>query len=177
MTQRPLNLRGSHHEFALILSREETLPESGGLRSPHVRPAGRRSRGRRTPPIAPSAPAPGVQGMGGGEPGGPTGGALRLVVARTVDGVRPSFGDPTHHPQAGPSRPSPPASSESPTRTAPMSTSSNPMAVILSVITTSTKPGTIHSSGTPLSPLLSSCYGETAHPGPWGLGRWSWRLG
>ena len=41
MTQRPLNLRGSHHEFALILSREETLPESGGLRSPHVRPAGR----------------------------------------------------------------------------------------------------------------------------------------
>ena len=41
MTQRPLNLRGSHHEFALILSREETLPESGELRPPHVRPAGR----------------------------------------------------------------------------------------------------------------------------------------
>ena len=41
MTQRPLNLRGSHHDLALILSREETLPESGGLRSLHVRPSGR----------------------------------------------------------------------------------------------------------------------------------------
>ena len=149
--------------------------------SGRARRAGRRSRGRRTPPIAPSAPAPGVQGMGGGEPGGPTGGALRLVVARPVDGVRPSFGDPTHRPPGW----SESALASSIIRVArphssneyPMSTSSNPMAVILSVITTSTKPGPIHSSGTPLTPLLSSCYGETAHPGPWGLGRWSWRLG
>ena len=33
------------------------------------------------------------------------------------------------------------------------------------------------SSGTPLTPLMSSCYDGGVHPGPWGLGRWSWRPG
>ena len=97
------------------------------------------------------APALRVQGVGGGEPSGPAGGVLWLVVARPVDGVRPFFDDPTH---------CPPGRSGSPARTTPISTSSSPIAVILPVITTSTKPGTIQSRSITARLRYGVPYGE-----------------